>query len=130
MRLVKDYGILRLPKNIKTRNSGENMEHFIRSAAVPKKYYPEAWPADKAPMKITLILARRGVLDSLDEVKRAAVEADLVKNSKAQDEWLFNTRSDDGCDGWENLLPGLECEWVEADHFGMMLVPEVSPLRL
>lgn len=42
VKLVKDHGILRLPKNSKTRDSGENLEHFIRSAAVLEKYYPEA----------------------------------------------------------------------------------------
>ena len=127
IQLLKRHSILRLPKRRQGDVGDDVLQHFRRSASLLETYKPAPWPSHKIMPSTVLIRARRSVLASLSEAKRAEVEFDLASDGSVRFDWLLAERDKNGADGWERLLPELRCEGIDADHFGMMTLPQVSP---
>ena len=101
-------------------------QHFVASLEALKKYHPLLLgPMKKSPPCVA-IWARHGVWESVTEPKRSMLveKKERVRN-KAQD-WILEPRKDFGGNGWERLVPGVDCEVVDGDHFSMMRRPKVS----
>ena len=101
-------------------------QHFVASLEALKKYHPLLLgPMKKSPPCVA-IWARDGFWESVPESKRLSLTAkkERVKD-KAQD-WILEPRKDFGGNGWEKLIPGVECEVLDGDHFSIMRTPKAS----
>ncbi|KAK0667056.1 putative polyketide synthase [Cercophora samala] len=97
--------------------------HFVGSVNALEKYKPAAMGNKPSPVikSVTVVWAQNGVWDTVGpEVKAKHIQG-LGKRNAAVD-WMMDTRSDFGPNGWETLLPGgeIQCKVVEGDHFTMM----------
>jgi len=101
-------------------------QHFVASLEALKKYHPLLLGPLKTSPPCVAIWARNGVWESVPEQKRMSLtgKKERVEN-KAQD-WIMEPRKDFGGNGWEKLIPGIECEIVDGDHFSIMRMPKVS----
>ena len=115
--------------SIKSKEAGVRpkvRQHFVASLEALKKYHPLLLgPMKKSPPCVA-IWARHGVWESVPELERASLTAKKERvKSKAQD-WILEPRKDFGGNGWEELIPSVECEVVDGDHFSIMRTPGVS----
>ncbi|KAK4198880.1 putative polyketide synthase [Triangularia verruculosa] len=97
--------------------------HFLGSLNALEKYKPVTMWKGSTPMikSVTAIWARNGVWETVGlEVKAKHIKGMGAKN--AARDWMMDTRSDFGPNGWEMLLPGtdIKCEVVDGDHFTIM----------
>ncbi|KAK4669877.1 Type I Iterative PKS [Podospora pseudopauciseta] len=97
--------------------------HFAGSVKALERYKPAAMQNISTPLirSVTVVWARDGVWDTVGpEVKARHIKA-LGKKNAARD-WMLDTKSDFGPNGWEMLLPSAEiqCKVVEGDHFTIM----------
>ncbi|KAK4176239.1 hypothetical protein QBC36DRAFT_352777 [Triangularia setosa] len=105
--------------------------HFVGSVAILEKYKPVTMWKGSTPMikSVTVVWARNGVWDTVGpEVKAKHTQSLGVKN--AARDWMMDTRSDFGPNGWETLLPDaqIQCRVAEGDHF--TIIKDSGALRL
>ncbi|KAK0739379.1 hypothetical protein B0T21DRAFT_285107 [Apiosordaria backusii] len=94
--------------------------HFVGSVNALERYRPVTISTSMIK-SVTVIWAQNGVWDTVGpEVKAKHVQGVGAKN--AARDWMMDTRSDFGPNGWETLLSGAEikCEVIEGDHFTIM----------
>jgi len=78
---------------------------------------------------VTILWARYGVWDMVGEDIRSRYHlmGEVSDNGNAAGDWIMDSRTEFGANGWDKLLPGAEvmCEVVTGDHFSIMRKPGV-----
>jgi len=105
--------------------------HFAGSVNALRQYRPVALPrrAAAAIKSVTILWARYGVWDMVGEDIRSRYHlmGEVSDNGNAAGDWIMDSRTEFGANGWDKLLPGAEvmCEVVTGDHFSIMRKPGV-----
>lgn len=99
-------------------------QHFATSIQLLENYGPTPMAGPRFP-KCRVIWARDGAAKSVG-LARGIDAADLNPAQR----WLLLPRSELGANGWEKLVPGVECEVVDGDHFSIMRKPLVCFIQI
>lgn len=98
-------------------------KHFISSTKLLTHYRPIPMVRNRKPLSCHVIWARAGLAE---EGQRPgildSVDVSLLNDAQS---WLLLARGEIGSGGWERLVPDVESQTVEGNHFSVMREPLV-----
>lgn len=113
-----------------------HMRHMVRCVST---YDGKAMPSDRRPTRTVMTWCTRGVAERLDEPfkqKLAAngVSCDPVPNFMEDPDvgpfnWTFPPNKPLGPNGWDQMVGPIHCLAIDADHFSMIVPPDVHKFR-
>ncbi|PSN64200.1 ketoacyl-synt-domain-containing protein [Corynespora cassiicola Philippines] len=114
------------------------IHHMLRCVS---NYNPKPMPSGCRPARAVVTWCTRGVAECIDEAFKhelatqgVSCHAEAVDYMQSSDSlplgWIFPPNKPLGANGWGDLVGGsVRCMAIEADHFSMVLPPDVSKFQ-
>ncbi|EFQ36633.1 beta-ketoacyl synthase domain-containing protein [Colletotrichum graminicola M1.001] len=117
------------------RNQQAHMAQMVRTVA---EYDPVPMPPGKRPLRTWVTWCKRGVIERLDEAARrqlrqSGILTDAIPNFMEDSAvgpfaWAIPAGKPLGPNGWDRLVGPVRCTSIDADHFTMIIPPDVGGL--
>ncbi|KAI9036832.1 type I polyketide synthase [Aspergillus affinis] len=120
--LLDRLGITTSSKSQKDRSATH--AHFLASIEALKSYIPQPMMDENAPPCLTL-WARSGVWESVPKEEQAKMRATWGDDSCDAQRWIMDPRTWRGANGWDQLMPQINVEVVDGNHFSIMKRPQI-----
>ncbi|KAK1991790.1 beta-ketoacyl synthase domain-containing protein [Colletotrichum falcatum] len=118
------------------RNQQAHMAQMVRTVA---EYDPVPMPPGKRPLRTWLTWCKRGVIERLnDDARRQLRESGILTEAISnfmEDTavgpfaWAIPAGKPLGPNGWDRLVGPVRCTSVDADHFTMIIPPDVTKFQ-